>query len=567
MNTADLVLINGKTLSVDLAGSVTRGEAAAVKDGIIIAAGTSEEMNPFIGSRTKVIDCKGHTVLPGLCDGHCHAASSAGTYAACDLFNIYQEEGESNEDVIKKYTDRLRAYIEANPDLEVIRGNGWNRAWFNGSNGDGRMPSRHDLDEVLSDKPIVLESYCLHNIWVNTKALELSGVTEETPSPDTGVIHREKDGYPTGIFEEASAIELIKANLPGYDYTVKQYKEVLLKYQKELANNYGVTLICDAFHTDNARQAYVELAEEGRLTMRARGVYALDNNRAEEDWQTALSRKGKDNRGDLFQINTIKMFMEGTPCMIEPYSAQVNKTAGREEDYRGDLFWTVKEGAEYMSRAIEQGFQIHMHALGDQTVKTSIDCLEEAQKHSDGDNRNVIAHLMGVREEDVQRIADLSIVCSCQPRWMIYDTDVEDFYKPCFGEERAMKFYPNKSFADAGAIVAYGTDFPVTPPPNPFHEIQCAMTRSVFPDAPDYDRFKGKVLGEQERVSLTEAIRALTINGAYQNFLEDVTGTIEVGKSADLVILDCDIEAVPVDEIYKIEADQTIFKGKVVYEK
>lgn len=106
MNTADLVLINGKTLSVDLAGSVTRGEAAAVKDGIIIAAGTSEEMNPFIGSRTKVIDCKGHTVLPGLCDGHCHAASSAGTYAACDLFNIYQEEGESNEDVIKKYTDR-----------------------------------------------------------------------------------------------------------------------------------------------------------------------------------------------------------------------------------------------------------------------------------------------------------------------------------------------------------------------------------------------------------------------------------------------------------------------------
>lgn len=567
MNTADLVLINGKTFSVDLAGNVTRGEAIAVKDGKISAAGTTEEIRPYIGGCTEVIDCQGHTVLPGLCDGHCHAASSAGTYAACDLFNIYQEEGESNEAVIKKYTDRLRAYIEANPELEVIRGTGWNRAWFNGSNGDARVPNRYDLDAVLSEKPIVLESYCQHNIWVNTKAIELSGLTEDTPSPDTGVIHRETDGYPAGIFEEASAIELIKGNLPGYDYTVKQYKEVLLKYQKELANNYGVTLICDAFHTDNARQAYIELAEEGKLTMRVRGVYPLDNNRAEEDWQTALSRKGKDNRGDLFRIDTIKMFMEGTPCMLQPYNAQVNETAGREKDYRGDLFWTEKEGTEYMSRAIRNGFQVHMHAMGDQTVKTSIDCLQEAQKQSNSDNRNVIAHLMAVREEDIQRIADLSIICSCQPRWMVYDTDVEDFYKPCFGEERAMNVYPNKSFVDAGAIVAYGTDFPVTPPPNPFHEIQCAMTRSVFPDAPDYDRFKGKILSQQECVSLNEAIRALTINGAYQTFLEDVTGSIEVGKSAELVILDCDIETVPAEELYQVQAEQTIFKGKLVYKR
>ena len=130
-----------------------------------------------------------------------------------------------------------------------------------------------------------------------------------------------------------------------------------------------------------------------------------------------------------------------------------------------------------------------------------------------------------------------------------------------------MNFFPNKSFVDAGAIVAYGTDFPVTPPPNPFHEIQCAMTRSVFPDAPDYDRFKGKTLSQHECVSLKEAIRALTINGAYQTFLEDVTGSIEVGKSAELVILDCDIETVPAEEIYQVEAEQTIFKGKLVYKK
>lgn len=567
MNTADLVLIHAKTLSVDLKGEVTRGEAVAVKDGKIAATGTSEEIKSYIGEGTQVIDCQGHTVLPGLCDGHCHPASSANTYAACDLFNVFQEEGEPNEAVIKKYTDRLKAYIDANPDVKVIRGGGWNRAWFNGANGDGRVPTRHDLDAICSDRPIVLESYCLHNIWVNTKAIELSGLTKDTPSPDTGVIQREADGYPSGIFEEATAIELIKGNLPGYDYTVEQYKDVLLKYQKEQANNFGITLVCDAFHTDNARQAYVELAKEGKLTMRARGVYALDNDRAEEDLQTAFERQGKDNPNDLFQINTVKMFMEGTPCMIEPYDAEINRTAGRPEDYCGDIFWTLAEGTEYMRRAIEKGFQIHMHSMGDQTVKLSIDCLEEAQKHSGGDNRNVIAHLMGVRKEDVQRIADLSIICSCQPRWMIYDTDVEDFYKPCFGEERALAFYPNKSFVDAGAVVAYGTDFPVTPPPNPFHEIQCAMTRSVFPDAPDYQRFAGKVLNESECVSLAEAVRGLTINGAYQNFLEDTTGSIETGKSAELVLLDCDIEALPVEKIYDIQVETTIFKGEIVYRK
>jgi len=458
-------------------------------------------------------------------------------------------------------------WIAAHPDEKIVRGTGWNRAWFNGSNGQNRVPTRHDLDRVCKDKPVVLESYCKHNIWVNSKALELAGVTKDTPTPDTGVIRRESDGTPEGIFEEAAAIELIKTGLPGYDYSVSEYKEVILKYQKELANYYGLTLACDVFHTDNARDAYRELAAEGKLTLRMRGVYTLDNSAPESDWQNALGRKGKDDVGDMFRIETVKMFMEGEPCMIEPYSPETNRAAGKPEDYRGKIFWEQEEGTEYMIKAIEAGFQLHLHAMGDQTIKTSIDCLEEAQKHSRSAGRNVIAHLMAVRAEDKQRMGKLGIMGSCQPRWMVYDTDVEDFYRPCFGDGRALRFYPNKSLQSAGCRIAYGTDFPVTPPPDPFHEIHCAMTRSLIPGAPDYDRFADKVLSEDECVSLTDAIAALTINGAYQCFLEDVTGSIEKGKSADLVILDCDIESIPVGELYKIKADKTIFMGNIVFSR
>lgn len=567
MNTADLAFMNGKILSVDLQKQVTRAEAAAVKDGKILAVGTSEEIKAYIGNSTEIVDCGGNTLLPGLADAHCHPSASANTYAACDLFQITQEQGESNESVIKKYAEQLKAYVASHPDAKVIRGGGWNRAFFNGSNGDTRVPNRHDLDAVCSDRPMVLDSYCLHNIWVNTKALELAGLDADTPEPETGVIHREADGTPSGIFEEATAIELVKNNLPDYDYTVEEYKKVIKRYQLEDANRYGVTLVCDAKHTDNARKAYCQMAEDQQLTLRARGVYILDNAQPELDWQVALERKGKDCPNDLFQINTVKMFMEGEPCMMEPYDPKINEINGNPPDYCGALFWTREEGTAYMKKAIEAGYQIHMHSMGSRTTKLCIDCLEEAQKASNGNDRNVIAHLMEVRDEDAGRMGELNIMANCQPRWMVHDTDVEDFYTPYFGREHAEHFYPNKKLLDAGCRVAYGTDFPVTPPPNPFHEIQCAMTRSVFPDAADYERFQGRVLDEAEQVTLIDAIQALTINSAYQNFLEDVTGSIAVGKSAELVLLDCDLEQIPVEQIYDVQVERTYFKGKLVYDR
>ena len=564
---ADIILKNGKIYSVSENDDILRGSAVAVASGIITAVGKNEEIEKYAGPETNVIDCKGNTILPGLCDDHCHASLIASLIMGCNLFNVYVgKDYKTCQDVIDEYMRRLSAYIAEHPDEKIIKGTGWNLSNFNGASGEERMPTRHDIDKICSDRPVILVSFCQHNIWVNTKALQAAGVDETTPNPVTGTILREENNYPAGVLQEMESVNLIRFHVPGYDFSVEQYKEVIKHYQKNLANNYGVTLINDAMHTDNATAAYKELAESGELTMRVRGVYMLDYKNSKEIMKNILCLKGSDNRGDLFQSNTVKIFLEGEMTTCEPFEESIIKTCGLPEGYHGRLFWEEKELTGYMIDSIKAGFQIHIHAMGDLAIKQAVECLYKAQENAETEQRNVIAHLMLIKDEDVKKMAEAHIIGSCQPRWMVHDTDVQDYYIPFLGEKRALSVFPNKKFLDAGCVVAYGTDFPVTPPPNPYHEIQCALTRSVFKDAPDYERFKGKVLSPEERVGLKDAIKSLTWSGAYQNWLEDITGTIEAGKSAELVVLDCDIENIPVDKIYDIKVKNTIFKGRIVYE-
>lgn len=565
---ADLIVFNGKVLSVDMRLNKHPGTAVVVLGEKIAAVGTDDEILKYRSEGTALIDAKGNTILPGLCDSHCHASFTASSIVACDLFNVFPGENDTRETVMDIFRERLRKYIGDHPEEAIIRGTGWSLTVFSGCGWE--LPNRHELDEVSGDKPIVLESFCQHNVWVNTKAIEAAGITADTPTPATGNITREAGGYPAGLFQEMSAIAMIKEGIPGYDYSVEQYKDTIRYYQKNLANNYGVTLINDMLFTDNARTAYKELAEAGELTLRVRGVYSVDNDGFERRFAEALARKGTDNVGDLFGINTVKVFIEGEFCMCEPYERSATEALGLPADYTSKLLWPPEENRKLFADAMEAGFQIHAHAMGDRAVRQTVEAFEYAQGIYGNKNRNVIAHLMAVKPEDIEKIGKLKLIGACQPRWMVCDTDLEGFCVPYFSKSRAYDFYPNKRLRAAGCVVTYGTDFPVTPPPDPFHEIQCGMTRTLFPDAPDYEPYKGLVLGPEgnklrDTVTLEESIQSLTINGAYQNFLEDVTGSIEAGKSAELVILDSDIESVPVDEIYKVKAVRTIFKGRVVY--
>lgn len=570
---ADMILKNGKVLSVNKENKTGVETAVLIRDGLIEAVGNDEDILQYAEEDTRIIDCSGNTIMPGICDAHCHPSTAANVFISCQLFDITATAEETCDQVIKKYMDRIEKYCDEHKDYDIIKGNGWNRAFFMNICKEKRWPTRHDLDRVCSDRPVILESYCLHCIWVNSKAIELAGLSEETPDPETGEIIRETDGYPSGIFFDVEATNLIKNNIAGYDYTVEQYKETLKRYQKECALCYGITLTNDCLCTENALQAYKELAMDGELQMRFRGVYLLEHCGVPEEVEAIKMLKGRDNVNDTFEINTIKIFLEGEFSMLEPYEKDFLELQGLPENYSGENFFDDDNVKESFVSCMDTGMQIHIHAMGDKAVRQAVRCLAYAQQKTGMQNRNVIAHLMKIDDEDLKLMGENNIVANLQPRWMIYDSEMEDSYIGMFGRKRALDMYPCRRFYDAGCIVSYGTDFPVTPPPNPFHEIQCAITRSVFAaDEAEYERYKGTILGNDETptaecVSLEDAVRSITWAGAYQNFLEDVTGSIEVGKSADIAVLDADIEEADVDRIYDIGVAYTLFKGNIVYEK
>lgn len=562
MYTAELVLQNGSIFSIGQDGKKVTGEAIAVKDGKIAWIGSNAETEQYIGENTQVIDCKGNTVLPGLCDAHCHPSITAGVYSGCNLFGVYIQQGETPEQVIAQYMERLKNFIAVHPDDELIRGTGWVTGNFTAE----RMPTRKDIDRICSDRPVILESFCQHNLWVNTKALEIAGIDKDTPDVYAGEIVRDETGGPTGIFREPEAMDLIKLNIPGYDFSVEKYKESFLYYQKEFANKYGVTLVQDCMHSENAREAYVQLAREGKLTLRARGVYMLEPARFENGIAEFIERKGRDNAGEAFKIDTIKIFAEGLFVLQEPFEEDFLAENQMPNGFKGDPYWEDETLIDSAAKAMKAGFDVHIHAMGDGSVRQSARCLAKAQEQAGIRRRNVIAHLMLVDDESADLMKEAEIIGNCQPRWMVYDSDIAGMI-PMVGSKRAESAYPLRKLLDRGITVAFGTDFPVTPPPDTMHEVQCAMTRKVFPDAPDYELFREKTLGEEQPASMAEAIQALSINGAYQMRLEEMTGSIEEGKSAELVILDCNLEQIPVDKIYDVNVEKTIFKGKVVYEK
>lgn len=562
MATADLILKNGKIFSVSADDSLTGGEAVVIKDGKIENICSSDEALKYAGDNTEIIDCGGNTILPGLCDAHCHPSIAAAVYAGCNLFGIYIQENETPDEVIDKYLARLKDFADSHPDNALIRGTGW----VQGNFITDRKPTRQDIDRICSDRPVILESFCQHSLWVNTKALEIAGVNKDTPDVYAGEIVRDEHGNPTGYFKEPEAMDLIKLNVPGYDFSVEEYKDAFLFYQSEFANKYGVTLVQDCANSDNAREAYVQLAWEGRLTVRARGVYVLEPASFKEQLPQFIQRKGTDDVNTDFRIDTIKIFAEGLFVLNEPFADEFISENGMPKGYKGTPYWNDEDLEKSIEDSIKAGFDVHIHAMGDASVHQAAKCIREAQENTGIKKRNVIAHLMLVDDESYENMKKADIIANCQPRWMVYDSDIAGMF-PMIGEERSLKSYPLREFLDRGITVAFGTDFPVTPPPDTMHEVQCAMTRSVFPDAPDYEKFRGKILGDEKPAELKDAIKSLSLNGAYQMNLEDITGSIEVGKSADLVILDSNLEDAPVDEIYSIAVEKTIFKGRVVYNR
>ena len=540
---ADTVFLNGVIYTADAKDTTVK--ALAIKDGKILALGSSGEMEICIGSGSEVTDLAGKMVLPGMIDSHLHPPGNA----LVELYNIYLSQQDDKDAILAK----AAKFISANPNLDTYYGSGWSVGMFEGEETI-RGPKKERLDAVSPDKPVILTSYDGHSIWANSKALEIASITKDTPNPKAGVIERDPvTGEPWGTLKEA-AMEL----LPYEKYTSAQLIEGVKAFQT-LMHSLGYTGTFSATFSvgmgDETYKVFKLLEDKGKLKMWVRASERIDITRNEdlETQITNLKRLRNTYSGELFKVTNAKFFIDGviegaTAKLLHPYE----KAAGKGNGYYGVYSWEDMDALKQVFTTLNsEGFQIHVHSIGDRATRDTLDAFEYALKQVPGEHRNAITHLQLVAPEDIPRFKELGLIANCQAYWHLKEPnwwEVVDF--PFLGQ-RAENEYPLGSFFRSGAVVASSSDYPVTDPPNPLRAIQVGVTRNLNVD---------------ERAFIEDMIKSFTANNAYALFLDDVTGTIEVGKYADLAILDQDLFSIDPLDIGGVQVLKTIFRGEVVYE-
>ena len=563
---ADRVFKNAKVYSVSLDGKETRAESVAIKDGKFVFVGSDKDAESFIGENTVVTDCKGGSVLPGFCDSHMHFAVSIRRFGVADLSDMVTDfETQTPEDIVKIMQERVKAFADAHPDDAVIHGSGWDRIWFEGSLG-GKVYelTRHDIDAVVSDRPVVLTSYCGHVVLMNTKAMEIAGVTNDLDDHN-GMIVREADGSFSGFIQEPAVFRPFLDRIPDYEFTAKQNHDCIAESFAVLAAR-GYTLVCDCQQIEPAYEVLSEMAKNGEFTARVSGVHNINDATREADLAKAVANRTKFDVEDLFIVDTVKFFADGTPSMLDPYTDEALAALGKEPGFRDPLLWDEEHMKDSMAQAQKEGFNINTHAFGSYTMRRLVDCYENAQKlYPNPKIRNLISHCAFVKDEEKARMGENHIIASIQPGWFSAQPAVDPANVALYGEETVRRAFPSQSFIDQGVICAYGSDYPVNSAYG-LDGIQVAMTRKYVRQDANYEKYIDLPAAmPKECVTLKEALQAHTINVAYQTHLEDVTGSIEVGKSAELILLDSDIERTPEEKIQDIQILETVFKGKTVF--
>ena len=559
---ADKIYRNAKVYSIALDGTETHAQALAIKDGKFAYVGDELGVKAWIGDTTEVIDCKGKSIIPGLGDAHMHLAHAAKKFGTCSFSSIVPNpKTDTPESALKQIQEILKAYADEHKDAPVIRGLGWDRAWFSGGlQGIVRPFTRHDIDAVVPDKPAVLMSFCGHRMMLNTKALEAAGVTKDIDDHN-GLIVREADGNPSGYIKEPVAYMPIIDRIANYEFSAQEHHDCI-KQAFDMFNEKGYTLLCDCQQNELPYEVLSEMAKNGEFTARVSGVHNVNDATREEDLEKAIKNRTKFNVADLFTVDTVKYFADGDMSMFEPYL----ETAGDKAGTRDPLLWDEEHMMESMALANKAGFNVHTHAMGNYAIHRVIDCYENAQKlYPNPRIRNIIAHCTFITPEDKVRMGKNHIIASNQPGWFSDNPTTEPVMVTYWGEDVVRQTYPSKSLIDNGVICAYGSDFFVNPCYG-LAGIQVAMTRKRVKLDATYELYKDVPPAKPEEcVSLKEALKAHTINAAYQAHLENVTGSIEVGKSAELVVLDSDIEITSAEQIQDIKVLETVFKGKTVF--
>jgi predicted amidohydrolase YtcJ len=550
---ADLVFTGGPVFTADSARS--RTHAVAVTAGKIVALGRA--VADLVGPHTEVVDLTGKLLVPGFQDAHVHPV-----WGGLDLLRCTLDRAASRAE----YVATIACYAAAHPDEQWILGGGWSMPAF-----PGGTPLARDLDAVVPDRPVILMNRDGHGAWVNSRALALAGIDARTPDPADGRIERDPDGAPSGTLHEG-AVSLVDRLVPAA--TPETLLAALLKGQEYL-HSFGVTAWQDAIVGGYGPRAdpaatYLAAARSGRLTGRVVGALWLERGRGAEQLDDLRHRRETFTHG-RFRATTVKIMQDGvaenfTAAMLDDYVPRTCGCAGHAPASglgNGIAFFDRETLLETVPALDAAGFQAHFHAIGDRAVRDCLDAVEAAiAANGRGDLRHHIAHLQVVHPDDVPRFGRLGVAANLQFLWAVLEDQMVELTLPFLGTERAGWQYPFRSLQQTGAVLAAGSDWSVSTP-DPMAAIHVAVNRLPAPsEAPagEHDVF----LPEQ-RLDLASALAAYTSGSAWVNRLDDVSGTVAVGRDADLVVLDRDPFGGPPLDIGYTRVLQTFIAGTRVH--
>jgi len=547
---ADTVLRGGAIYTVDATRSWA--EALAIRGHEIVFIGNDGDSAPYIGPGTRVIELSGKMVLPGFHDSHVHPISAMLKTQMCNLRGLSGREA---------YLQKIRQCVEDEPNSDWIMGSGWSHAYFD----DNNRPDKKLLDDILPNRPITLVSYDGHSVWANSKAMELSGIDKTTEDPPSGIIERYPDSQePIGLFLEDPAMKLILNAKP--DFTDEQRFEALMEVQSYL-NGLGITSVQDAWvELDNVGPygtlpAYRKAAAENRLSLRVIAALYWQPDRGMEQLEQMKKVRSASSTFDNFRATSVKIWQDGvmhthTSKLLEDYSDRPGE--------RGLSMFEQNRLNKVVAALDAEGFQVHIHTDGDGALREALDSFAFAlTQNGKRDSRHQVAHLELVHPDDIPRLRVLGVIANVQPMWSTSRYYVGDLINVKLGEERKQWMEINRSFLEQGVTVAYGSDWFVTSP-NPMDLIEAAVTR-IRPALPLNDKRTAVPMLPGEEVTIGEAIASYTINGAFANFQDEVTGSLETGKLADIVVLDKNLFDLEPVRISETRVMLTFLGGKLVH--
>ncbi len=534
---ADLVIINGRVLTINKDNP--DAQAIAVKGEMIIATGTTKEISAYIEEGvTKIIDARGRLVIPGFNDAHAHFGP---------LDPDYIELRYTTDPAV--ITRKVKAQVEKSKPGELIQGGHWEHEMF----FDKKWPTKELLDRVSPDNPVMLSRADGHSVLVNSYILKASNITKDTPDPFGGVIQKDPvTGEPTGILKENAEMLIktgeVKPSRTTEEESARLWQGYLLALKE--ARQYGVTSIQIPGAADF--ETYEKLKKNGDLTCRIDIGKSLTADTTLLNTYIELEKRYP-RESNWIRFGYLKAFMDGTlgsgtALMFEPYSDNPSTS--------GLALIPYEEMEKMVLAADKSGFQIGIHAIGDKANNWVLNAYEKAELlNGKRDSRHRVEHAQTLQANDIPRFARLGVIASMQPTHCISD---KKFCDKRIGPERAKGAYPWKSLADAGAVLAFGTDYQVEPL-NPMEGLYAAVTRK--------DRLgeKGEGWHPEQKISMEDAIKYYTLGSAYAQFMENRKGMIKTGYLADIVILDKDLLTIPENEIMTTKVDYTIVGGKVVY--